>query len=114
MMIIIVSLLPIVFIFLFYRITEYSINIMLLLLMIIIIERCAKNSHVIDIFTCSLDQIGLLEMNELSIKTGGVTVMGDSFGQTVFKESFRRMFERTESQEIASADEVSLFFQYII
>ena len=78
------------------------------------IERCAKNSHVIDIFTCSLDQIGLLEMNELSIKTGGVTVMGDSFGQTVFKESFRRMFERTESQEIASADEVSLFFQYII
>ena len=49
-------------------------------------------------------------MNELSIKTGGVTVMGDSFGQTVFKESFRRMFERTESQEIASADEVSLFF----
>ena len=37
MMIIIVSLLPIVFIILFYRITEYSINIMLLLLMIIII-----------------------------------------------------------------------------
>jgi len=50
--------------------------------------------HVVDIFACSLDQIGLLEMRELVEATGGLMVMGDSFGQSVFKESFRRVFRR--------------------
>ena len=48
-------------------------------------------------FSPSNDQVGLLEMNELAVKTGGVSVMGDSFSQSVFKESFRRMFARTET-----------------
>ena len=50
--------------------------------------------HVLDVFACSLDQVGLLEMRELVEATGGLTVLGDSFGQSVFKESLRRVFNR--------------------
>jgi len=50
--------------------------------------------HVVDIFACSLDQVGLLEMKELVEATGGLMVLGDSFGQSVFKESLRRVFQR--------------------
>jgi len=50
--------------------------------------------HVVDIFACSLDQVGMLEMSELVEATGGLLVLGDSFGQSVFKESLRRVFRR--------------------
>lgn len=50
--------------------------------------------HVVDAFACSLDQVGLLEMRELVEATGGLMVLGDSFGQSVFKESLRRVFNR--------------------
>jgi protein transport protein SEC23 len=50
--------------------------------------------HVVDVFACSLDQVGLLEMSRLVDATGGLMVLGDSFGQSVFKESLRRVFER--------------------
>lgn len=48
--------------------------------------------HVVDVFACSLDQVGMLEMKELVEATGGLMVLGDSFGQSVFKESLRRVF----------------------
>lgn len=50
--------------------------------------------HVLDVFACSLDQVGLLEMSALVEATGGLVVLGDSFGQSVFKESLRRVFNR--------------------
>jgi len=42
-------------------------------------NRAATNGHVIDIFACSLDQIGLLEMKPLIERTGGLFVQDDSF-----------------------------------
>lgn len=50
--------------------------------------------HVVDVFACSLDQVGFLELRELVEMTGGYVVLGDSFGQSVFKESLRRVFNR--------------------
>mmetsp|Transcript_1640 Transcript_1640/g.3472 ORF Transcript_1640/g.3472 Transcript_1640/m.3472 type:complete len:816 (-) Transcript_1640:138-2585(-) len=50
--------------------------------------------HVVDVFACSLDQVGLLEMSHLVEATGGLMVLGDSFGQSVFKESLLRVFNR--------------------
>mmetsp|Transcript_4402 Transcript_4402/g.8480 ORF Transcript_4402/g.8480 Transcript_4402/m.8480 type:complete len:822 (-) Transcript_4402:68-2533(-) len=50
--------------------------------------------HVVDIFACSLDQVGMLEMQQLVEATGGLMVLGDSFGQSVFKESLMRVFRR--------------------
>jgi len=53
----------------------------------------ATSCHVVDVFACSLDQVGVLEMGELVEATGGYMVLGDSFGQSVFKESLRRVFQ---------------------
>ena len=62
-------------------------------------ERCVTNCHCVDMFASSLDQVGLLEMRGLMDDTGGVIVLADSFSQSVFKESFRRVFVRSEDQE---------------
>ena len=59
-------------------------------------KRCVSSSHVIDIFACALDQIGLLEMQPLVESTGGLCVLADTFSQSVFKESFKRVFARFE------------------
>lgn len=56
----------------------------------------ATSCHVVDVFACSLDQVGVLEMGELVEATGGLMVLGDSFGQSVFKESLRRVFQTFE------------------
>ena len=53
-----------------------------------------QRMHVVDVFACSLDQVGMLEMCELVEGTGGLIVLGDSFGQSVFKESLGRVFKR--------------------
>lgn len=57
-------------------------------------KRCVNSCHVIDIFASSLDQIGLLEMKSCVDLTGGLVVLADSFGQSVFKESLTRVFTR--------------------
>ena len=58
------------------------------------VNASTPSCHVVDVFACSLDQVGMLEMRELVEATGGVMVLADSFGQSVFKESLRRMFKR--------------------
>jgi len=57
-------------------------------------ERAVANSVIVDSFACSLDQVGTLEIKVLVSRTGGLIVLADSFGQSVFKESLRRVFER--------------------
>jgi len=58
--------------------------------------RAAKNAHVVDLFCCCLDQIGLHEFIVMATKTGGKVVLADSFGQSVFKESFKHIFDKGE------------------
>lgn len=57
-------------------------------------DKAVSNCHIIDLFACSLDQIGLLEMKVCIEKTGGQMVLADSFGQSVFKESLSRLFRK--------------------
>eukprot|EP00941_MAST-03F_sp_MAST-3F-sp1_P006026 g6026.t1 len=66
-------------------------------------KRCVKNSHVVDMFCCHLDQVGLLEMISMPEKTGGAVVLGDSFGQSVFKNSFKRMFTKDANGDLDMA-----------
>eukprot|EP00559_Dactyliosolen_fragilissimus_P000819 CAMPEP_0184868204 /NCGR_PEP_ID=MMETSP0580-20130426/29550_1 /TAXON_ID=1118495 /ORGANISM="Dactyliosolen fragilissimus" /LENGTH=731 /DNA_ID=CAMNT_0027368953 /DNA_START=440 /DNA_END=2635 /DNA_ORIENTATION=- len=66
--------------------------------------------HVVDVFACSLDQVGLLEMRELVEATGGVAVLGDSFGQSVFKESLRRVFRRNPDDSPRDPGSLSIAF----
>ncbi|XP_055389012.1 LOW QUALITY PROTEIN: uncharacterized protein LOC129618233 [Condylostylus longicornis] len=56
-------------------------------------DRAVAAGHAVDIFACSLDQVGLYEMRVCSDKTGGFVVMSDSFSMNVFKDSFRKIFE---------------------
>jgi protein transport protein SEC23 len=63
--------------------------------------RAQANGHVIDIFACSLDQIGLAEMKVLVEKTGGLFVLSDSFESKQFVDSFKHVFRRAEDGYLA-------------
>ena len=57
-------------------------------------QRACSNGHIIDILAGCLDQVGSLEMRQLVQKTGGYLVNAESFEHQMFKESFRKMFQR--------------------
>lgn len=57
-------------------------------------ERIANNSHAVDLFSCSLNQTGLLEMRKLCTDTGGVMILADGFDAPVFQKSLLKMFEK--------------------
>eukprot|EP00931_Biecheleriopsis_adriatica_P053118 TRINITY_DN3103_c0_g1_i1.p1 TRINITY_DN3103_c0_g1~~TRINITY_DN3103_c0_g1_i1.p1 ORF type:complete len:784 (-),score=151.16 TRINITY_DN3103_c0_g1_i1:236-2533(-) len=59
-------------------------------------SRAVSCGFAVDIFACSLDQVGLYEMKLIPDKTGGYMVMSDSFSMHVFKDSFRKMFDPDE------------------
>lgn len=62
-------------------------------------DRAMNNSIVVDLFACSLDQVGALELNVLVSRSGGLIVLADKFGQSVFRESLRRAFNRDGSSD---------------
>ncbi|KAF8563024.1 hypothetical protein P879_08197 [Paragonimus westermani] len=57
-------------------------------------NRAAQNFHVVDLFSCSLDQTGLHELRYLCNYTGGFMVMGDSFSSSLFQQTYRRVFNK--------------------
>merc|ERR1719336_1303849 len=60
-------------------------------------SRAVAAGFAVDIFACSLDQVGLHEMKVVADKTGGFMVMSDSFSMHVFKDSFRKVFDFDEA-----------------
>lgn len=65
-------------------------------------DRAIANFVAVDLFACSLDQVGALELKTLVSRSGGMIVLADKFGQSVFRESLRRAFERTTDQNTNS------------
>jgi protein transport protein SEC23 len=63
-------------------------------------KRAAKSGHMVDIYACSLDQVGLLEMRHLVKRTGGVIVIADKFEEPMFKQSFQKVFARDEAENL--------------
>jgi len=53
-----------------------------------------------DVFVASIDQVGILEMKPCFEQSGGFYIMTDSFGNPVFKESFKKFFEVDEGGEL--------------
>ncbi len=47
-----------------------------------------------DLYSCALDQTGLLEMRSCCNLTGGHMVMGDSFNSALFKQTYQRVFAK--------------------
>lgn len=56
-----------------------------------------------DVFIGSYDQVGLYEMDEVCVKTGGVVVLCDSFGTAMFKQSFVKFLRRDENDGLDMA-----------
>jgi len=65
--------------------------------------RACNNGHSIDIYACALDQTGLLEMKSTCNTTGGHMVLGDSFGSTLFKQTFQMVFAKDSKQNYKMA-----------
>ncbi|KAL3678997.1 hypothetical protein R1sor_021953 [Riccia sorocarpa] len=59
-------------------------------------KQLVNQGHVLDLFACALDQVGVAEMKVAVDRTGGLVVLAESFGHSVFKDSFRRVFEAGE------------------
>ncbi|KAK2765386.1 GTPase-activating protein S23 [Arachnomyces sp. PD_36] len=71
-------------------------------------KRAAHNSHIVDIFAGCLDQVGLLEMKGLSNSTGGHMLLTDSFTSSQFKQSFVRVFDKDENDNLMMGFNASL------
>jgi protein transport protein SEC23 len=65
--------------------------------------RAFKAGQVLDVFSCSLNQTGLLEMKCLVEKTGGYMLLTDSFSTLLFKDSYKKLFELDEYGELKMA-----------
>lgn len=52
-------------------------------------------------FAGCLDQVGLLEMKCLTNYTNGYMILSDSFNTKIFEQSFVKIFERDETDNIA-------------
>jgi len=59
-------------------------------------DRVAKNGHSIDIWGCALDQVGLHEMKNCVVGTGGCMIQADSFKSSLFVQSYKRIWEEDE------------------
>lgn len=63
-------------------------------------KRTAHNGHIIDIFAGCLDQVGLLEMKSLANSTGGHMILTDSFTSSMFRQSFVKIFDKDENDNL--------------
>ncbi|CDY12738.1 BnaC04g29030D [Brassica napus] len=61
-----------------------------------IAKQLVAQGHVLDLFASALDQVGVAEMKVAVESTGGLVVLSESFGHSVFKDSFKRVFEDGE------------------
>uniref|UniRef100_A0A6N2KA51 Protein transport protein SEC23 n=1 Tax=Salix viminalis TaxID=40686 RepID=A0A6N2KA51_SALVM len=59
-------------------------------------KQLVSQGHVLDLFASALDQVGVAEMKVAVERTGGLVVLSESFGHSVFKDSFKRVFENGE------------------
>ncbi|EPS72601.1 hypothetical protein M569_02145 [Genlisea aurea] len=59
-------------------------------------KQLVSQGHALDLFASALDQVGIAEMKVAIEKTGGLVVLSESFGHSVFKDSFKRIFDDSE------------------
>ncbi|KAK1294638.1 Protein transport protein Sec24-like [Acorus calamus] len=59
-------------------------------------KQLVNQGHVLDLFACALDQVGVAELKFAVERTGGLVVLAESFGHSVFKDSLRRIFQSSE------------------
>ncbi|CAD6253755.1 unnamed protein product [Miscanthus lutarioriparius] len=55
-------------------------------------KQLVNQGHVLDLFTCALDQVGVAVE-----RTGGIVVLAESSGHSVFKDSLRCFFQSSDN-----------------
>ncbi|CAM6090033.1 unnamed protein product [Calypogeia fissa] len=71
-------------------------------------HRLVDNSHVLDLFACSLDQVGTYESKETVESTGGLIVLAETFDSDQFKRSLQKLFEKDEEGHLKMCFSASL------
>ncbi|KAK7287290.1 hypothetical protein RIF29_00503 [Crotalaria pallida] len=59
-------------------------------------KQLVHQGHVLDLFACALDQVGIAELKTAVESTGGLVVLAESFGHQVFKDSLKRVFQSAD------------------
>lgn len=72
-----------------------------------IASRAVNAGHAIDVWACSLDQVGAYEMKSCVDRTGGVFVMSESFDHPMFKKTFEKFFSTDESNQLSMGFQAS-------
>ena len=56
-------------------------------------QRATACGHAVDLFCCSIDQVGLFEMQDLCRRTGGLTLVADGFAKDTFTKTLIKFFD---------------------
>ncbi|CAK9144836.1 unnamed protein product [Ilex paraguariensis] len=67
-------------------------------------KQLVHQGHVLDVFACALDQVGIAELKVAVEKTGGLVVLAESFGHSVFKDSLKRVFQSGDNDLCLSSN----------
>lgn len=65
-----------------------------------IAARAVNAGHAVDVWACSLDQVGSFEMKSCVDRTGGVFVVCESFDHPMFKNTFEKFFETDDANQL--------------
>ncbi|XP_010429086.1 PREDICTED: protein transport protein SEC23-like [Camelina sativa] len=60
-------------------------------------KQLVHQGHVLDVFACSVDQVGIAELKVAVEQTGGFVVLAESFGHSVFRDSLKPVFQSGEN-----------------
>ncbi|KAL4494573.1 hypothetical protein ABPG72_004475 [Tetrahymena utriculariae] len=73
--------------------------------------RAIKSQITVDIYGFCPDQFGLYEMKYMAEKTGGYIVFNEEFNSDPFRDTFRKIFEKDQNDELrfASAARIDMF-----
>lgn len=73
-----------------------------------IAKRAVNAGHAIDVWSCSLDQVGSYEMKSCVDRTGGVFVVSESFDHPMFKNTFEKFFSVDEDSHLMMGFQASM------
>lgn len=74
-------------------------------------QRAATNGHVVDVFACYLDQIGVYEMRQAVHMTGGFFFLSDEFNTDKFRNTFDKVLEQSPDGSLNMAFDAVLEVQ---
>lgn len=73
-----------------------------------IASRAVNAGHAIDVWSCSLDQVGSYEMKSCVDRTGGVFVGSESFDHPMFKNTFEKFFATDDTNQLEIGFQASM------